>query len=471
MIYINELFKVVNDFKQFHEKGEKVVDYRKPAELKQLIDLSLGDSHSRKELGQLVEDYAKYSVKTGHKQYLNQLFSGFNEGAVLGEVLAALMNSSMYTYEVSPVASLIETEVIAKMNSYAGFENGDGIFTTGGSNSNMLAMLCARHQKCPDIKQTGFYRRKPLSAFVSERAHYSFEKGAYLLGLGSDYLYSVKTDDLGQIIPEELEKAINESLGKGEEPFFIAATASTTELGAFDPIDKMNDVAKRYDCWLHVDGSWGGSIILSKTHRHLFDGLEKADSFAWNAHKLMNTPLIASALLVKDHSIMHNAVSATKTDYIFHEHDDQNYDLGTKSLACGRRNDALKVWMAWKAIGDEQYEKNIDKLMDLAQYAGKIVENHPNLELLAPVQSLNINFRYRIEDESNINDFNIEMREQLLKSGKSMVNYCHLKDKVSIRLVLVNHELEKDDIDVFFANIVSAGKELEATYAAQSINA
>lgn len=454
-----QLFELINSFKKIHENN-KVVEYKNPDELKNSTNLTLGEQHSNQQIDSLVNQYIKNSVKTGNKQYLNQLFSGYNEPGVLGELLASLLNTSMYTYEVAPMATLIEREVIHKMNSYTGFNNGDGIFTAGGSNSNMVAMLCARHKIFPEIKAKGMAGSKPITAFVSQIAHYSFQKASYSLGIGSDYLYGVETNEKGEMIPEKLDEAIELSKSKGEIPFFVGATAGTTELGAFDNIKLNGDVARKHGLWFHVDGSWGGSIILSKKYNHLFEGLEKADSFAWNAHKLMNAPLIASALLLKDNSILYNATSASKTDYIFHEHDFANYDLGTKSLQCGRRNDALKVWFAWKAIGDELYETNINKLMHLALYAQNLVNDHNDLEMLSPVQTLNINFRFKSDKIEDLNQFNLSIRNNLIETGQIMVNYCHLGNDISIRLVLVNHELEKEDVDHFFTTFVATGKKL-----------
>ncbi|MGB0429299.1 MAG: pyridoxal phosphate-dependent decarboxylase family protein [Bacteroidia bacterium] len=465
-----QIFELINSFKKVQET-DKVTNYKNPHQLSELVNLSLGNKHGKQAIETLVEDYISYSVKTGHKQYLNQLFSGFNQAGLVGELLAALMNTSMYTYEVAPLATLIEREVIAKMNSYTGFSNGDGIFTSGGSNSNMVAMLCARHQMFPDFKQKGMSGMKPISLFVSKLSHYSFQKGSYTLGIGSDYLYGIETNSRGEMVPEKLNEAIELSKSKGEQPFFVAATAGTTELGAFDNIEKNGEIARKHNLWFHVDGSWGGSIILSNTYKNLFKGLNKADSFAWNAHKLMNAPLVASALLLKDNSILYNATSASKTDYIFHEHDFKQYDLGTKSLQCGRKNDALKVWFAWKAIGDEQYAKNIDKLMSLAQYAQSIIEKDNRLELLAPTQTLNINFRYNTPHIDDLNQFNRDIRNGLIEQGDVMVNYCHLGDIISIRLVLVNQEIEKEDLDHFFTTFAKAGDELVARQKDKTLNA
>ena len=458
---IEQLTSLTATFKKLHQDNPKVNEYRSPQELTELINLDLGAQNDDEELQKLAQLFVDFSAKTGHKHYFNQLFSGFNSWAVIGDLLAVLMNTSMYTYEVAPLATLIERELVKKMNSYAGFNQGDGIFTGGGSNSNMMAMLCARHKKFPALKVEGLFGQKPISAFVSEVAHYSFLKASQAIGLGKKHLYTVESDANGKMIPAKLEQAIQESIAKGEAPFFIAATAGTTEVGAFDPILEMSEIAKKHNAWLHVDGSWGGSILLSPKHRHLFNGIEKADSMTWNPHKLMNVPLMASALLVKGANDLENALTVENTDYIFHEHSNDSYDLGKKSLHCGRRNDALKVWMAWKYFGDEALAANIEKLMDLGQKCNDYINNHPELEMLAPVASLNINFNFIAKTAKSQNDLNRAIREKLIENGKTMVNFCHLKDKLSIRLTLVNHELEWADMEEFFTMFVETGRLLD----------
>lgn len=284
----------------------------------------------------------EYSVKTGNKQFMNQLYSGFNFPAFIGEVFTALANTSMYTYEVAPVATTIETEMIQLMNSYAGYENGDGIFVSGGSNANLIAMFSARNRMLPDSRFDGYNNYEKLTAFVNEKAHYSFETAANILGIGSKNVIKVKTDDKGMIIPSELEKEISDSYERGENPFFVVATCATTLLGAYDPIDKMADITEKYSLWLHADGAFGGSLVLSDKHNHLLKGLERSDSFTWNPHKLMNTPLICSTLLVKKRGTLQHNITDINADYFFYDIDEIE-DLGKKSIQCGRRVDAVKL--------------------------------------------------------------------------------------------------------------------------------
>lgn len=439
--------------------------YLNPKELKAKLSLSLSkEGTDEDEFLNLLDDYLKFSVRTGKKQFLNQLYSGFNLPAFLGEVFSALTNTSMYTYEVAPVATLIEKEMINFLNTYANYKNGDGIFTTGGSNSNLLAMFSARNRIFPKSRFEGYNGKEHLVAFVNEYAHYSFDTAANLIGIGSNNVVKIKTNKNGNILIDEFEKAILKAVAEGKKPFFAVATCGTTLLGAFDPINEMAELCKKYGIWLHLDGAFGGSLILSKKNAPLFEGVEKTDSFSWNPHKLMNIPLICSVLLVKQRGTLQKNMSDINTDYIFHDKDEIE-DLGKKSIQCGRRVDALKLWLALKYYGISGYEKRMNKLIEQAKYAESIVNEHKKLELMAERQSVAICFRYLPTNKNiNLNDFNLKLRENLRKSGKTLVNYGYLNDTLLIRLVITNGEMKSSDVDTFFNYILKEGKKLELNF-------
>ncbi len=455
-----ELFEIIINYidTNFQEAGN-VVEYKTPEELQNELALNIYETGlSDNELLNEVKTYLKYSVKTGNKQFFNQLYSGFTTAGFIGEIITALTNTSMYTYEVAPVATLIEKELIKKMCDIAGFKNGSGTFVTGGSNANLLALFSARNKVFPEGKTQGMYNAKVLTAFVSDQAHYSFGTASNLLGIGSENLIKVKSDLNGKMILGDLEKVIINSLQKGELPFFIAATAGTTMLGAFDNIDEISKIAKKYNCHFHIDGSFGGSIILSKEKKYLFKGIEKADSFAWNPHKLMNVPLVSSVILFNAGNIMRNNLTKLTTNYIFHENEDQNCDPGESSIQCGRRNDVLKLWLTWKYFGDTGYENRINNLFSSAEYLKEKIINHNDFELMADVQTLSVCFRYNPGKGHDLNTLNLKIREDLRKSGKSMVNYGYIDQNLVIRFVMANADVTKDDIDKFFRNFLETAK-------------
>ena len=440
--------------------SESVVDYQDPTQLANRVEFKIPEEGvDQPTFLNLLDQYLHYSVKTGNKQFLNQLYSGFNLPGFIGELITALTNTSMYTYEVAPMATLIEQEMISLMNGYTGFENGDGIFLSGGSNANMVALFSARNRTYPDGRFTGYDSGLKLTAFVNEHAHYSFETAANLLGLGAKSVIKVAADKQGRMRPDALDQEIELSKSRGEKPFFIGATCATTLHGAYDPLDKIADVAERHSLWLHADGSFGGSLVLSEDNRYLLKGLDRSDSFAWNPHKLMNIPLICSVLLTRDKKALYHNITDINADYIFHEIDAIE-DLGQKSIQCGRRVDATKLWFAWKYFGRDGYRDRIDHTLEMARYAASVVEAHPQLELLVDRQSFTVCFRYRSDSRYEPNDFNLRLREQLRKSGLSIVNYGYLGDQLTLRLAVTNGEIQKEDVDEFFSQLLQAAVDL-----------
>jgi glutamate/tyrosine decarboxylase-like PLP-dependent enzyme len=462
---VNILSGAFERIKEYLSRNENnsipVVSYKTPLELSELINFNIDkDGVTEQEFLELLDKYLDYSVRTGSKQFVNQLFSGFNFPAFIGEIFTALANTSMYTYEVAPVATMIEKEMVTLMNTYAGYTNGDGIFVSGGSNANLIAMFSARNRVLPDSRYHGYDRNIQLRAFVSDQAHYSFETAANIIGIGSKNVIKIKSDKNGRLISEELERAIIDSINRGETPFFVAATCATTLLGAYDPIVEMAEICKKYNIWLHADGSFGGSILLSDKYRHLMKGIEQTDSFTWNPHKLMNIPLVCSAFLVKTRGTLQHNITDINTDYIFHDIDVAE-DIGKKSIQCGRKVDAVKLWFAWKYFGLEGYQKRINNLMEMATYAEEKVNENPQFELLSPRQSFAVCFRYVPVQDTDLNKFNLELRESMRKSGKTIVNYGYVGKKLAIRLITSNGELDKTDIDLFFDNFIKEAFKLE----------
>jgi glutamate decarboxylase len=162
----------------------------------------------------------------------------------------------MFTYEIAPVFILMENVVLSHMRKIIGkeFENGDSILAPGGSISNLYAFLGARHKMFPDYKELGARATKgELVMFTSDQCHYSVKACASVCGLGTDNCVAVPSDEKGRMIVSELERLILERKARGQIPFFVNATAGTTVLGAFDPLNQIADICEKYNCWMHVD--------------------------------------------------------------------------------------------------------------------------------------------------------------------------------------------------------------------------
>ncbi|KDR09499.1 Cysteine sulfinic acid decarboxylase, partial [Zootermopsis nevadensis] len=448
---------------QATNRSNRVVEWRAPEELQKLIDLDLAaEPVSHDKLLQLLKDVIQYSVKTGHPFFVNQLFSSIDPYGLVGQWLGDALNPSVYTYEVSPVFTLMEETVLCEMRHIIGFPHGhgDGIFCPGGSIANGYAISCARYYHMPDVKNKGLHGMPRLVLFTSEDAHYSIKKMASLLGLGSDNVYLVHCNSKGKMDVQHLEQQIQTALEEGAVPFMVSATAGTTVLGAFDPIPEIADLCSKYKLWLHVDAAWGGGALVSKKHRHLLEGIERADSVTWNPHKLLTAPQQCSTFLLRHVGVL-SACHSASAQYLFQKDKfyDTKYDTGDKHIQCGRRADVLKFWFMWKAKGTIGLEKHIDTVFDNATYFLKQIRMREGFRLvLQEPECTNVCFWYippSLRGHENQPDFNERLhkvapkiKERMIKEGSMMLTYQPLRDQPNFfRLVLQNSGTDRADMD------------------------
>ena len=455
--FIKKIHEMLIDYLD-HKQNSLVNPSRPYNDFKSQVNFSIDEPNDHDNIESLIDQYLKSSVDTSSPHFYNQLFSGFSTMGYLGEIISSITNSSMYTYEMSPMATLIEMELVKKMTTIIGYENGFGTFVTGGSNANLVAMLAARDRIYPRSKNKGLFDNKILCAFVSRESHYSYIKAGYQLGIGIDQIIRVSCDQTGHMDPNALSTEITNAIDGGKTPFFVGATAGTTIRGVFDPIEKINEICKSHNLWFHIDGSWGGSVMLSNKHRELLKGCKESDSFAWCAHKMMGVPLMCTVILMKDKDVLKNINDVPSTDYLFHG---EKMDLGLYSLQCGRRTDSIKLWLTWKYFGDIGYEKRIDRLFDLAKYSESKVKSSSLFKMVSPVESLNVCFQIQPEElsQGEWNTFTKKVRNRLIDQGEIMVNYANIGDISCIRLIIVNFNLRKHHLDTFFESLEITSKE------------
>ncbi|KAL5516058.1 hypothetical protein EMCRGX_G001319 [Ephydatia muelleri] len=240
--------------------------------------------------------------KTGVSlQLADELYGHCDPVSMGGDWLAAALNTNVHTYEVAPVFIVMERAVIDKFARVIGPEfakHHEGLFVPGCSIANLYGMLLARFRVDPDVRTRGMAGGPMLVAFVSDQAHYSYQKSAMVMGLGLNNIVAVKSDIMGAMLPEELEAEVVKARAAGKLPFFVGATAGSTVTGAFDDFNKLADICAKESMWLHVDGAWGGCALLSSMHRvNLCAGIERIDSFAFDAHKLMAMPVQCAGFL------------------------------------------------------------------------------------------------------------------------------------------------------------------------------
>ncbi len=416
-----------------------------PEERREQLDLELGQvGLPEEEVVEHLRDLVHASPHTSDVRFVNQLFAGRIPIATAAEMLTALMNHSMYTYKAAGPQVLLENEVIRQMCQHAGFPDGEGSAVPGGSMANLIGMMLGRQRAIPSTKNEGSDGRKQRF-YLSRDGHYSVPKNASMMGAGRDSVVSIPCDDLGQMIPEKLAEAIAQDLSQGMVPCAVIATAGTTVLGAFDPLDAIADVCARHKVWLHVDGAFGGSILMHPPSRHKMKGLERADSLTWDAHKAMGVPLSSSFVLTRKSGVLHELLSEDAS-YLF-QTDDEDLNPGVRSMQCGRRNDALKLWAAWKMLGDEGWAARVEQQLKLAQYAVQRIQREERLQLTQDPAFLTICFEVEGISSPWICD-------RLQDQGLATLGYGIVRGRKVLRLVTVNPETTPQELDRLFDDIL-----------------
>jgi len=331
---------------------------------------------TQEELMENLHILTKHSAHSGHSRCLNQLFHRGDGMAIIGDWLTSTLNTSIYTYETAPVATLVEKDLIERYREMLGWKHAEGHFPPGGSMSNLYAMCCARMQYFPYVPEHGWNGDENAVAFASIDAHYSVKKTAAMVGLGHANVIGVPVDAYDRIDCKKLVDAIEDAKAKGKKPFFVQATSGTTLTCAYDSIDELADICKKYDMWLHVDGCMGGGVIHSEKYRWVLNGVERADSFCMNPHKMLGVTQQCSLFVTCHEGMMRKAFS-TNAAYLFNpdkQYDANKYDVGDALFQCGRRPDCLKLWLTWKYRGDQGMTAYIDKAVENNQTLHKVLK-------------------------------------------------------------------------------------------------
>lgn len=461
---MRELFSKVLE-QSFNLEDQKLANPQSPFDLGEGFDLNLEEKGLGKDLSSIIDCVFKNSVNTQNPRFLNQLYGGSTQEAWLGELMVAILNTSMATYEIAPLFTLMEKEIFSALNKEIHFPKYEGLMVPGGSYANMLGLHCARYAFSEDIKKKGLYESAPFKVFVSEVAHYSTEKNLGLLGLGTEALVKVKVDENQRMSLEDLVTQIEKAKTQGYKPLCVVSTAGTTVWGSFDPIAEINKICKQQSIWHHVDAAWGGLALWSEKKGELFKDLEKVDSITLDFHKLMASTLTKGVFMTSRPQVLKLANAGGGTEYIFHNHEDENhFDTGMYSLQCGRKVNSLPVWLQWKARGTEGFRKKVTELYGFSENVIQFLEaNADRYRLLLEPDYMNICFQVLPKDpKEDVGDFNKKLRETLMARGKFMVNFSRTNEKgYFFRLVLNHWGLKQEILDEFFVELESIAKELE----------
>ncbi|MFH9722286.1 pyridoxal phosphate-dependent decarboxylase family protein [Streptomyces sp. NPDC017254] len=417
-----------------------------PAELAPVIDAvdldkPLGDSSAA--LDELESVYLRDAVYFHHPRYLGHLNCPVVIPAVLGEAVLSAVNSSLDTWDQSAGGTLIERKLVDWTNGRIGFgPAADGVFTSGGSQSNLQALLLARDEaKTDDLSR--------LRIFSSECGHFSVQKSAKLLGLGPDAVVSVPVDRNKRMQSVVLAAELEACRAEGLVPMAIVATAGTTDFGSIDPLPEIAVLADEYGAWMHVDAAYGCGLLASPTRRGLLDGIERADSVTVDFHKSFFQPVSSSAILVRDGATLRHATY--HADYLnpLRTVAEQIPNQVDKSLQTTRRFDALKLWMTLRVMGADGVGQLFDEVCDLAAEGFALLAADPRYDVVVAPQLSTLVYRYIPEDVTSPEDVdraNLHARKALFASGEAVVAGTKVDGRQYLKFTLLNPETTAADI-------------------------
>ncbi|KAI7579125.1 hypothetical protein D0869_02654 [Hortaea werneckii] len=469
-----------------------LVEHHPPKKLRQLIDLSLPAQGQGKEgVMQMVHDVLRYSVNTWDQGFLDKLYAATTPVGLAADLLLSSLNTNLHVYQVSPALTVIEkqtSKALAKMFGLTGVYSG-GVSQPGGSAANQSSIVIARNNMFPETKSDGYGGRR-FVLFTSAHGHYSLEKAAQMFGFGSNAVRTVPVDERGCMQPKELDAMIDESKSKGETPFYVNATAGTTVLGSYDPLEEISKVCKKHGLWLHVDGSWGSPVVFSEKHRHKVQGTELADSIALCPHKMIGIPVTCSFLLGRDMRQFHKGMTLP-AGYLFHTNDEdepangvdhsalnsetpaahpdmeeQNikevWDLADLTPQCGRRGDSLKLALTWIYYGTSGIGAYIDNGFESAAHLASLVASNPKFSLVSenPPPCLQVCFYFNKQTEgvghrNRNSQITEEITKALLPKG-FMTDYAPGDDGKFFRVV-INGQTTKATVEGLVRAIETAG--------------
>ncbi len=387
------------------------------------------------------------AIQLHHPMYLGHQVAPPLPHAVLADAMTSFLNQSVAVWEMSPTGTMVERQVIRWMKELLGYpETSDGTLVSGGSAANLTGLLAAREARFPRSWTAGIAKTEAEHAIVlvSGQAHYSIERAVGLMGLGSEAVRPVPERD-GKMDVAALERMIRDATGAERRPILaVVATASSTATGAFDDLDAIADVCEREGVWLHVDGAHGASFLCSPELRGRLAGIERADSVAWDPHKMMFMPISTGAIFVRDQRHL-DAAFQQSAPYLFHvrEGEERSSDIGKRTLQCSRRVDALKLWICLRHYGLGHFARLQEQTVRNTATLHRLLAEADDFEPMHAPEANILCFRHLPEqvrgwDAGRVDTFQARLRERYNASGKGWITATVLGGRRVLRVTLMN---------------------------------
>ena len=451
---------------QFREEGKKVIDWIadyyeniekypilsqvKPGEIK--ASLPGNPPQTGESMDEMMRDIDN-KIMPGITHWQSPNFyayfpSNTSFPSILGDLISSGLGVQGMIWATSPSATELETRVLDWLTDMMGMpekfkstSTGGGVIQDTASTSSLTAMIAARERATNfQSNRTGIQQK--LVAYISTQTHSSLEKAAKIIGIGSENLRMIDVDEKFAMRTDLLIEQIQKDKTVGLTPFFICAALGTISSNAIDPIKAIGEIAKKENCWFHIDAAMSGTAMLCPEFRHFQEGIELADSYCFNPHKWMFTNFDCDVFWVANRQDLINTFSILP-EYLRNKATESGevFDYRDWHVQLGRRFRSLKLWFVIRHYGVEGLQFHIRKHVELAQKFTTWVNESENFELFVEPPFNLVCFRHKAGD-----DFNMKLMNAVNATGKSYFTHTKLNGQVVLRMSIGQTNTEEKHV-------------------------
>lgn len=428
-----------------HFSDERVVNPISGEQLEKVQQMEI--SREGKSLEDVIKEMREDIFPYGYQNYHPRFF-GFVPGTAnplswLGDIMTTAYNRHAGCADTQPAMWQIEQKLIRWLNDQVGFpEQAGGCFVSGGSMANLTAVTVARNScLLEDEWHQGV-------AYVSDQTHSSVAKGLQIIGVGQKKIRKIPTDGHFRMNTELLRKNIEQDMKNGLKPFLVIATAGTTNTGSVDPLYDIREICDKFGLWMHIDGAFGASVVLSEKYKYLLNGIECADSLSWDAHKWLFQTQGCSMVLVRNQKKLLQSFSVHPEYLKDFEKDSSLINPWDLSIELTRPSRCMKLWLTLRVMGSERISESITHGFEAIKWAEEEIRSNPEIEIISAEQFPVLNFRYSPAgyNEEQKAELNQKISEKIVESGYAGIFTTELNGKKVLRMCTLHPDVTKDEV-------------------------
>jgi len=430
-----------------------------------------GMSHA--DFDNFLSDYLKYSVQLHNPKHIAHQVSVPDYPSVLAGMVNAITNNPMAIYEMGPAAASLEFGVVNWMLKKVGWtpepmpdtvsddydrsSHAAGVLVHGGSLANLTAMMAARARVAPNAWTKG--TPNDLAIMVPKVSHYSNERAVAILGLGTDAIYPIDTDEWGVIKVASLDTTLNTIKADGKRCMAVIANCSSTATGLHDPLVPMGEFCQKNNLWFHVDACHGASALLSEKYKHQLEGIELADSVVWDAHKMLQVPALAAAALFKSATDI-DAAFDTQASYLAYGENREGYDTLPRAVECTKAPISFKIFINIAFRGAQALGEFVESRYDLAKSFRQMILKRPHFIAPYEPETNILCFRFQGDNGEASDELQQTIRFAMMREKEFHITSTLINEVRYLRVTIMNKLTDESVLKNLLDRIESLAKEL-----------